>query len=75
MAPEILNMRPFDDTVDMWSLGVTIYESLFGFPPFPANNHEELLQKIIDGVIKIPLGVDVSNSCLDFISKCLNNDP
>ena len=34
MAPEILNGMPYSDKCDIWSLGVIIYQLLFGVPPF-----------------------------------------
>ena len=34
MAPELLRNRDYDYTVDIWSLGVLLYELLHGFSPF-----------------------------------------
>lgn len=34
MAPEILENKPYDYSVDVWSLGVLIFELLTGNIPF-----------------------------------------
>lgn len=46
MAPEILSYEKYDATADLWSVGAVLYEMSVGRPPFRANNHIELLNKI-----------------------------
>ncbi|KAH8827130.1 other/ULK/ULK protein kinase [Flagelloscypha sp. PMI_526] len=46
MAPEILGYQKYDATADLWSVGAVMYEMSVGRPPFRAQNHIELLQKI-----------------------------
>eukprot|EP01125_Pyxidicula_operculata_P012822 TRINITY_DN4223_c0_g1_i1.p2 TRINITY_DN4223_c0_g1~~TRINITY_DN4223_c0_g1_i1.p2 ORF type:complete len:176 (-),score=42.48 TRINITY_DN4223_c0_g1_i1:324-851(-) len=48
MAPEVLLGVGHHKAVDYWSLGVLIYEMIAGYPPFYANNHMELYQKICE---------------------------
>ena len=38
-APEILQNLKYDEKCDLWSLGVTLYELYFGYPPYgPSGN-------------------------------------
>ena len=34
MAPEILKEKPYNQGIDIWSLGILLYELLHGFSPF-----------------------------------------
>ena len=43
MAPQLLDKKEFNSKCDIWSLGVTIYELLFGRTPFTANSPKALL--------------------------------
>ena len=46
MAMEILKYEPYDYKVDLWSLGIILYECLVGKVPYLANNHIELIKMI-----------------------------
>jgi len=41
-APELLAGKPYDSKVDVWSLGVVLYEMIEHRKPFPAQSFEEL---------------------------------
>lgn len=49
MAPEILNGIPYDESADMWSVGVILYILLGGYPPFIDDNQRKLFRKIRKG--------------------------
>ncbi|KAJ7151681.1 AGC/NDR protein kinase [Mycena filopes] len=41
MAPEVLRGKPYNHSVDYWSLGCILFEFLAGFPPFSGSTPEE----------------------------------
>jgi serine/threonine protein kinase len=34
MAPEIINELPYNNSIDIWSLGILLYELIHGYSPF-----------------------------------------
>ncbi|XP_068882076.1 serine/threonine-protein kinase ULK3 isoform X3 [Aphelocoma coerulescens] len=46
MAPEMVCRQQYDARVDLWSVGVILYEALFGKPPFASRSFAELEEKI-----------------------------
>lgn len=76
MAPEIVIDRRYDAKVDLWSVGIILYECLFGRAPYKSETLEQLLIKIKDGArIEIPSDPKISSNCLDLIEKCLQRNP
>uniref|UniRef100_A0A7S3XZC6 Protein kinase domain-containing protein n=1 Tax=Heterosigma akashiwo TaxID=2829 RepID=A0A7S3XZC6_HETAK len=49
LAPEMLRGRTYDARVDVWSAGVIVYVLLGGYPPFYAENQNDLFQVIMKG--------------------------
>lgn len=47
LAPEIISERPYDKSVDFWSLGVMLFELLLGESPFDSDDDEELFNLIL----------------------------
>jgi aurora kinase A len=46
LPPEMVQGKPHDEKVDLWSLGVLCYECLVGKPPFEATTYEETYRRI-----------------------------
>jgi len=46
VAPEVLDCKPYEKAVDLWSVGVITYIILTGFLPFYDKNHAILFEKI-----------------------------
>ena len=75
MAPEILNSKPYNHKVDMWSFGVSIYEALLGTTPFGGKDKDDLRNNVNNGIVKFHSHSLLSNNCVDFLSKCLKINP
>ncbi|CAG5127562.1 unnamed protein product [Candidula unifasciata] len=76
MAPEIICNGMYDNRVDLWSIGVILYECLFGRPPFASRSFKELGEKIWDQKpVEIPQGVDISDKARDLTLRLLRRNP
>ncbi|XP_031780777.1 serine/threonine-protein kinase ULK3 [Nasonia vitripennis] len=76
MAPEILLRHKYDARVDLWSVGVIMYECLFGKAPYSSNSFPELAEKIKDmRPIELPKGCHISGECKDLLLRLLKHNP
>lgn len=79
MAPEVLRGEEYDYTVDYWSLGCMLFESLTGFPPFAGATPDETWRNLKHWkeVLKRPVWENpnyfLSNRTWDFITTCINS--
>jgi len=73
MAPEIVQELPYNETVDLWSLGVILYELFHGKPPFYTNNLYSLIQLIVKDPVKFP--ENMSTDFKSFLKGLLNKAP
>ena len=77
VAPEILTGRPYDASVDMWSIGVITYILLSGYPPFHHENQAILFRKIKECQYRFdaPYWDNVSAEAKDLIRRLLVLQP
>ena len=73
LAPEILERRGHSRAVDLYLLGVLLYEMLTGTPPFYSPHPEELFHNILSAKPSFPRCV--SRQARKLISKLLHRDP
>lgn len=73
LPPEMIENKPHDEKVDLWSLGVLCYELLVGKPPFETPSHEATYQKILKCEYRCPQNT-LPEAC-DLISKLLLLNP
>ncbi|CAH0602305.1 unnamed protein product [Chrysodeixis includens] len=75
MAPEMLRGH-YDARVDLWSVGVIMYECLFGRAPYSSSTFKELVDKIQkQAPIEIPPRSSISPGCQDLLTRLLQHDP
>lgn len=76
MAPEMICSLKYDASVDLWSVGVILYEALFGMAPFASGSFAELEMKIRSSKpITLPVGSKVTPDCQDLLLALLQRDP
>ena len=76
MSPELINEEPYDYCIDVWALGVLLYELLHGKTPFSSsdnNDFEEIFKNVMKNNFKIK--ESVSNNCKKLIMKFLKKNP
>lgn len=80
MAPEIIKGKDCSDrSVDLWSLGVILYEFLVGVPPFNDDSMEKIFDNIVNFRLEWP-NIGYEEDCItpeaaDLIKKLMNPDP
>lgn len=46
LAPEMVENKAHDYTVDNWTLGILCYEFLYGVPPFEAESQSDTFKRL-----------------------------
>ena len=73
MSPEMLRSQPHTYKVDIWALGILLYEMLHGSSPFRAPNPKSMLRLISEN--RYSVGNHVSVSARELIARILQEDP
>ena len=74
VSPEIIKKYPYDEKVDIWGIGVLIFELVFGYPPFTSNFNEDRFNNIKEGKINWPKDLN-DLDVKDLIEKILKVNP
>lgn len=69
----MLEGQQYDYRVDIWALGILLYELLHGYAPFEGDNVEEV--KIAMRTSSINFSSQISGEVADLISKILHQNP
>lgn len=73
LPPEMVDSEPHDENVDIWCLGVLMYEFLDGNPPFVAKTYKETYARISKVDLKFPS--HFSEEAIDLLLKLLVRKP
>jgi len=73
LPPEMLDGQDHNHMVDIWCIGVLLYEMLVGNPPFEALGYAATYSKIRQGTVSFP--DSMSRDAKDLISSLLVKNP
>ena len=74
MAPEIVKNQGYDFSIDVWSLGVLLYELIHSYSPFVVKDLD--IYKIENNIVtkELQFKKGISNECKDLIKQLLAKD-
>lgn len=72
IAPEVITTKPYNKSVDWWSLGVLIFEMLAGYTPFYDTTPMKTYEKILSGKIHFPSFFN--HDVVDLLSRLITAD-
>ena len=77
MSPEIINKKKYRKEIDIWSLGVLLYEMIHAYSPFSLNVQKQGEKGIIENIKKHKLEFHkpISDECRELITTLLEQDP
>ena len=70
MCPQILNGLNYSTKCDVWSVGVIVYELLYGRPPYIVRNLNELIVAVNRKDIKFPMSL-INKKLEDLLKRML----
>ena len=62
ISPDVLIFDEYDYSIDIWSVGVIMFECLFGYPPFSDEDSKQVCSKVINWVEYLVFPDDISVS-------------
>ncbi|KAI9332923.1 AGC protein kinase [Zopfochytrium polystomum] len=75
IAPEVIKGCGHTSAVDWWTLGILIYEMLYGFTPFKGHNRNATFSNIIHNEVLFPEHTnEISKDCKSIVKKLLHKD-
>ncbi|XP_032750473.1 aurora kinase C isoform X2 [Rattus rattus] len=73
LPPEMIEGKSYNETVDLWCIGVLCYELLVGKPPFESSTSSETCRRICQVDFRFPSSMPAGAQ--DLISKLLRHHP
>uniref|UniRef100_A0A126WXU9 non-specific serine/threonine protein kinase n=1 Tax=Austrobaileya scandens TaxID=13351 RepID=A0A126WXU9_9MAGN len=75
IAPEIITGAGHSSAIDWWSLGILLYEMLYGRTPFRGKNRQRTFANILHKDLTFPSSIPVSLAARQLIHGLLQRDP
>ncbi|RLV90650.1 hypothetical protein JA1_004444 [Spathaspora sp. JA1] len=74
IAPEVIRGKGHTSAVDWWTLGIFIYEMLYGTTPFKGSDRKKTFANVLRKEVKFLDSQPVSSHCKSLIRKLLIKD-
>ena len=76
MAPEQILGKKVDETADIYSIGVIMYEMATGIPPYSKGDHMSVMYQHVQGKAKAcqEINADIPDELVDIIEKAMSVD-
>lgn len=73
IAPEVFNRQGYSESVDWWSVGIILFETVVGYPPFYSEIPSEVYSRIVGWreYFHIPSDLKLSVSAKDLICRLI----
>lgn len=77
MAPEVITSHGYGLSADYWTVGVMLYEFMFGIVPFgqDEDNPYSIYERVQERRLVFPKWVDNKNKVKEFINQLLSKNP
>eukprot|EP00186_Timspurckia_oligopyrenoides_P001223 CAMPEP_0182446486 /NCGR_PEP_ID=MMETSP1172-20130603/4232_1 /TAXON_ID=708627 /ORGANISM="Timspurckia oligopyrenoides, Strain CCMP3278" /LENGTH=549 /DNA_ID=CAMNT_0024642423 /DNA_START=59 /DNA_END=1708 /DNA_ORIENTATION=+ len=75
LAPEVIEGVKQTAGVDWWTLGILMYEMIYGVTPFRGAEQKDTFANILSKDLKFPSDIPISKEGKDLIKRLLTRDP
>jgi serum/glucocorticoid-regulated kinase 2 len=75
MAPEVLQSKEYSQLVDYWTLGVLLYEMIYGIPPFWSESEAIMYNQILHAPLVFDESIAATDLVTDLMNGLLQKDP
>ncbi|TKY53476.1 Serine/threonine-protein kinase UCN [Spatholobus suberectus] len=71
VSPEVMRDSGHEFAMDLWALGILIYEMLYGVTPLKGKNHKEMFRNVLT---KPPELVGKGSALMDLVKRLLEKE-
>lgn len=77
MTPEMIHYETSvaNPAMDVWTIGILVYEMLFNKKPFDGKNRDEIKKNILKSPFQVSRYSKCTPEVIDFLNKCLEKNP
>ncbi|MGB5894222.1 MAG: serine/threonine-protein kinase [Ignavibacteriaceae bacterium] len=75
IAPELLKKEPHDFRVDLYSLGIILYQIIYGQLPFDNSDELKIYKAQVEEEFNFPESSQFSSGLIEIVKKLLEKDP